>query len=170
MLVPEHKSAINIWEMGVLWQAMACKKTGKESVMASSEYESFASVIHLFKIWTHILTLTRTAKQVQDGPLRCFNEGKNREINTTILLLLLFINFTQCKRRTLIIYLTSQGLWWTEGGTGTGREKSFGFTRNQFVLLWGNIHWENGGKLLLNMKSQDSNNRETTLQRLEYRK
>lgn len=143
---------------------VSCEK----SAMASCEYQSFASPLHLFEIWTRILTLTRTAKQVHDGPLRCFRERKKkRERNTTTLLLLLFINFTQCKRRTLIIYLTSRGLWWTERGEGTEREKSFGFTRNQFVLLWGNIRWENGGKLMLNMKSQDSNNRETRLRCLE---
>lgn len=45
-------------------------------------------------------------------------------------------------RRTLIIYLASQELWWTEGGKkGQSEKRPVVFTRNQFVLLRGNIGW-----------------------------
>lgn len=76
---------------------------------------------------------------------------REREENTTIrLLLFFFLEISHNAQRTLIIYLTSQEQQWTDGGKRDRvRIRPVVFTRNQFVLLRGNIGWGAVGVLLL---------------------
>ena len=91
-------------------------------LLARSEYESFATVIHLYKIYTYF----DLGADTQISPRRATEKlgGKN----TTIPLLLLFINFSQREKRD-INYLPIQtrpveeGEGRKEGKEGEKKEK-----------------------------------------------